>query len=263
MNDQKFQTEFISFQSELNSFIFRLVMNKQETEDLVQDVYLKAMENLSSFQPHKASLKTWVFTIALNSAKNRLKQKRRWSEDYLTIAKNYNTAKPERFQNMLKEFRSTPDAVFEMKEHLNYCFSCISRTLELVQQVTLLLKEVYGFKQKEIQQITGLSEGKVKHGIADARKNMKRIFYNRCSLINKKGVCSQCTELNGIFNPKQDTHIKAKELKLSPDEKNQDRLLDLRLALVSSTNPLYGGSSLHTYFAENLEKWIDLAKSEK
>lgn len=263
MNKQKFQTEFISFQSELASFVFRLVMNKQETEDLVQDVYLKSVKNLHAFQHHKASLKTWVFTIALNTAKNRLKQKKRWSEDYLTIAKDYNTAKPERFQNTLKEFHSTPDAIFEMKEHLNYCFSCISKTLELTQQVTLLLKEVYGFKQKEIQQITGLSEGKTKHGIADARKNMKRIFNNRCSLVNKEGICSQCTELNGIFNPNQDAHIKAKELKLSREEKNQDKLLDLRLAIVKDTDPLNGGSQMHIYFAQNLEKWVDLAKNEK
>ena len=29
------------------------------------------------------------------------------------------------------------------------------------------------------------------------------IFDQRCSLINKQGICHQCTELNGIFNPKQ------------------------------------------------------------
>jgi len=263
MNEQKFQTEFISFQSELASFIFRLFTNKQDTEDLVQDVYVKSVKNLHTFQPQKASLKTWVFTIGLNAAKNKLKQLNRWGENDLTICKEYNTAKPERFQNTINVFHSTPDAVFEMKEHLDYCFTCISKTLDLNQQICLLLKEVYGFKQKEIMDMTELSEGKVKHGIVDARKNMKRIFNNRCSLVNKEGICSQCTELNGIFNPSQNAHIKAKELKLSREEKNQDKLLDLRLALVKNTNPLNAGSTMHTYFAENLEKWVDLAKNEK
>lgn len=262
MTEQKFQTEFISFQSELASFIFRLVTNKQDTEDLVQDVYIKSFQNLHTFKPQKANLKTWVFTIAINNTKNKLKQANRWEENYLTIAKKHNTSKPERLQNTVNVFHSTPDAVFEMKEHLDYCFTCISKTLELNQQICLLLKEVYGFKQKEIISMTELSEGKVKHGIVDARKNMKRIFNNRCSLVNKDGICSQCTELNGIFNPTQNAHIKAKELKLSRDEKNQDKLLDLRLALVKNINPLKGGSTLHTYFAENLEKWVDLAKSE-
>lgn len=263
MNKKDFQIEFNKFSKELASFIFRLITNKQDVEDLVQDAYIKAFTKLETFQPEKASLKTWVFTIAINLAKNKLKQKKRWGENDLTICKKYNTAKPERLQNTINVFHSTPDAVFEMKEHLDYCFTCISKTLDLNQQICILLKEVYDFKQKEIIEMTELSEGKVKHGIVDARQNMKQIFKNRCSLINKNGVCSQCTELNGIFNPEQDAHIKSRELKLSKKEKNQDKLLDLRLSIVKDINPLNGGSQMHLYFAQNLERWVELAKKEK
>lgn len=258
MNQEIFESEFINFSGELTSFLYRLVANRQDAEDLTQDTYIKAMSNLDSYRPEKASLKTWVFTIAINTGKNYLVKMKRWGENDLTICQEYHSNSPERMQEIGEVFNSTPDARFEMKEHLNYCFTCITKTLELTQQICLLLKDVYGFKQDEIIEITGLSEGKVKHGIADARKNLKRIFNNRCALINKNGICNQCTALNGIFNPKQDAHIKAKELKLSSTD-NQDKLLDLRMKLVRETDPLQGSSELHSFFLENIPAWVEKA----
>ena len=261
MNEQNFQIEFTSFKNELTSFIFRLVTNKQDAEDLVQDSYIKATINLNSYNSEKASLKTWIFTIALNTAKNHLKKMKKWGENDLTICQEYHSNSPERMEEIGNVFQSTPDARFEMKEHLDYCFTCITKTLNLTQQICLLLKEVYGFKQDEIIKITDLSEGKIKHGIVDARKNMKRIFENRCALINKNGVCNQCTSLNGVFNPEQNAHIKAKELKLSTTQ-DPERLLDLRLELVSNTDPLNGSSNLHTFFIENIPTWVETAQKQ-
>ena len=262
MNEQKFQIEFAFFQGELTSFIFRLVTNKQDAEDLVQDSYIKAVTNLNTYNSEKASLKTWVFTIALNTAKNHLVKMKRWGENDLTICQEYHSNNPERMDEIGKVFQSTPEARFEMKEHLDYCFTCITKTLNLTQQICLLLKEVYGFKQDEIIKITDLSEGKIKHGIVDARKNMKRIFKNRCALINKNGVCNQCTSLNDVFNPEQNAHIKSKELKLSTTQ-DPDELLDLRLELVSNTDPLNGSSKLHTFFLENIPNWVESAQKQK
>ncbi len=263
MTPQQFNSRFIEIKDDLLSFLYRLLANKQDGEDVVQESYLRAMDALHTYDPEKASVKTWVFTIALNIAKNKLKRLKRWNDDYLDIAKKFNTSKPEKFKQTLQAFHATPDAVFEMKEHLNYCFMCISKTLDLHQQICLWLKEVYGFKQKEIMAITNLTEGKVKHSIADGRNHMKRIFNNRCALINKNGVCTQCTELNNIFNPKQDAHIESKKLKLSKHEIDHDKLLDLRFEIVKNTNPLSAKSSLHLYFAENIENWVELSKKKK
>ncbi len=42
-----------------------------------------------------------------------------------------------------------------------------------------------------------------KYLLQDGRKTMTHIFDNRCALVNKNGVCHQCSELNGWFTPKQ------------------------------------------------------------
>jgi RNA polymerase sigma-70 factor (ECF subfamily) len=105
-----------------------------------------------------------------------------------------------------------------------------------------------------------LSEGKVKHGIADARKTMIRIFDNRCALISKQGVCHQCTGLIGFLTPEQDAHQEANQLKLVKEAQSADseRLLELRLDIVRSTDPINNTKhELHIYFLENLPKWAE------
>ena len=110
----------------------------------------------------------------------------------------------------------------------------------------------------EIILITDLTEGKVKHAIIDVRKDMSRIFERRCSLINKKGICHQCNELNGIFNPQQDAYIEANKLKLAQEAAcaNDDKLLNLRLQLIRSIDPLHAeGTNLHNFIMERCLDW--------
>lgn len=254
-----YEIEFVNFKKQLTSFVFRLITNRQDTEDIVQNTYIKVFENIDTFQG-KSSFKTWVFPIALNSAKNHLNKRKRWSENAQDYGANLHSKYPEHWKKMQNVFLSTPEQDYEIKEHINYCFNCINKTLLLKQQICLLLKDVYSFKVKEIIEITGFSEGIVKHSLTDARKNMIRIFDNRCAFVNKKGTCHQCTTLKGAFNPKQDAHIKAQEIKLARESNHPDAayLLNLRLDLVKGIDPLNSQNSiLTTYMLEHNEGWVE------
>lgn len=259
---EKYQQKFIEFQNELLSFLYRLVTNRQESEDLVQETYIRAFQKLDSFQGN-STFKTWVFSIATNLAKDSLRAQERWGENWMDLVKNAHVSSKELMQKKMG-IASSPDFKFDMAEHLNYCFSCTSKTLLLTNQICLLLKEIYGFKIAEIMLVLNLSEGKVKHAIADSRNDMKRIFSYKCALINKEGVCSQCTGLNNIFNSKQDTQMKINRLKIIKEKKqgDYDHLLNLRLEMSKAIDPINGGgSSLHNYLLENSPKWAKKYKS--
>ncbi len=251
---EDYQKEFLEFQPQLKSFIYRLVTNAQDTEDLMQDVYIKAFDALASFQG-KSSFKTWVFTIASNKSKDHLRSQKRWHEDYQDNCRTatYNSAALQEEMGQLTA--TSPHGRYVINEHIEFCFTCMSKTLLVEEQVCIMLKEIYSFKIQEIITITGLTEGKVKHALANARKRYHKIFNDRCSLINKKGVCHQCTELNGLLNPTQDSEQATLAVKLvkERDRLDFDKLLDLRMALVRNINPLEGeGFDLHNYMLETL-----------
>ncbi|UOE41401.1 sigma-70 family RNA polymerase sigma factor [Chryseobacterium suipulveris] len=53
----------------------KMTSNEDDQKDLVQDVYLKAYQNLSSFQ-FKSKLSTWIANIAYNTTINYLQKKK-------------------------------------------------------------------------------------------------------------------------------------------------------------------------------------------
>jgi len=56
------------------SFVYRFVGEGQEVEDVVQDIFLKVWRNLKKFDRSR-SFKTWIFSIAKNTAIDYLKKK--------------------------------------------------------------------------------------------------------------------------------------------------------------------------------------------
>ena len=132
-----------------------------------------------------------------------------------------------------------------MKEHIDTCFTCISKNLPIENQIAIMLKDIYDFTVTEICQIIDKTEGVVKYLLQDGRKTMINIFDNRCALVNKNGVCHQCTELNGWFNPKENQQQELMKLDLVKGSKKYDReeLYNIRTKLVKAIDPLRSNGS--------------------
>ena len=78
--------EFASNIGQLKSYLLRITASVTDAEDIVQDTYIKAVDKLNSFRG-ESSLKTWLFTIASNLAKDNLKAQKRWTENVTDITK--------------------------------------------------------------------------------------------------------------------------------------------------------------------------------
>ena len=234
-----FQVLFSEFQNQLKSYLYRLTASRNDAEDLTHDTFIQAYDKLSTFK-RESSLKTWVFQIATHLSYNYLKRQKRWTPDVSEQAKNLVLKNKDIYDNIVRVHETSPDARYDIKEHIDTCFTCISKTLSIENQIALMLKDVYGFLVTEIMTILGKSEGTVKYLLQDSRKTMMDVFDNRCALINKNGVCNQCSELNGWFNPRQDQQQASAALDLVRGSKkyNREQLYELRLTLVSALDPL-------------------------
>ncbi|MCB0279076.1 MAG: RNA polymerase sigma factor, partial [Calditrichaeota bacterium] len=242
--------EFLQHHDHLKSYMFRITTNWQDAEDLVQDTYLRAEKSLSTYLG-KSSLKTWMFTIATNLAKDKFRSRQRWGNDIQDRCKESTEASPDRVAHMYQIVNEMDVSKYEFKEHIDYCFTCIGKTLEIEQQLALILKDIYEFKVTEIMQILNQTEGQVKYLLSEARKLMIEIFDNRCALVNKKGICHECSEMNHFINPKQEARQKELELKLVKEAKmgrSKKELFRLRTELVKHIDPLNSeGSKMHAY----------------
>jgi len=239
-----FQALFAEFQGPLKSYLYRLLADRNDVDDITHDTFIKAYNKIATFQ-QDASLKTWVFKIATRLAYDLLGKRPRWGVDAQDVARQYSLDTPAAKQACRTVHATSPAGAYEMKEHIDFCFTCISKTLPVENQIALILKDIYDFSVQDIGLILEKTEGVVKHLLIDARKTMMGIFDNRCALINKNGTCHQCSELNGIYNPKQDQQEALMKLNLVKGSKKfeREKLYSLRTELVKAIDLLHGEGS--------------------
>lgn len=244
MTTDELSAQFPTFQGELKSFLLRMTASAQDAEDLVQETFLKAHSKIDTFRG-ESSLKTWVFSIASNLARDLLKSKKRWPENVTDICKDAVLGNRKFFQEAMHIRQTSPQGNFEIREHIAFCFTCVSKSLPLEGHLVLLLKEIYDFKVKEISQILQMSEAMVKYHLHVSRSKMIEIFDHRCSLINKEGICYQCTELNGIFNPRQSAQEELVKIEMAreADNRNRQELFDLRMKILQELDPFESGAA--------------------
>lgn len=263
MTKEEFTTLYEDIKPQLKSYILRMTASTEDTEDILQDAWIKASNSLNTFRGD-SSLKTWIFSIASNLAVDNLRKKKRWPENVTDICKEAALSNQPFFQEAMQIRHGSPQGQFEIKEHIAFCFTCVSKSLPIEQQLTLLLKEVYDFKVKEIALILNQTASMIKYYLHTGRTKMVEIFDRRCSLINKEGVCHQCTELNGIFNPDQDSQEEKMKIQMVKDAENEEkeRLFDLRMEIVQGIDPFESGAAaLQLHHLEHnrqvMEKYLE------
>jgi RNA polymerase sigma-70 factor (ECF subfamily) len=234
-----FQDLFVQFQDQLKSYLFRMLASRAEAEDLAHDTFIKAYDKLDTFQ-ERSSLKTWVFQIATNLAYNYLKKRKRWVEDVSQQAKELVLSQPELAGRIERVAQVSAYGSYEIREHISTCFTCIAKNLPIENQLALLLKDVYDFSIKEIMDILDKSDGQVKFLLQKGRQFMTDIFDRRCALVNKEGICHQCSELNGWFNPKQNQQEAKLKIKMVREAEKTDKkaLYRMRTNLIKAIDPL-------------------------
>jgi len=244
MTIEQFTREFELARPHLKSYLLRITASIEDAEDIVQDAFIKASFNFQNFRG-ESTVKTWIFTIASNLAKDNLRAKKRWPEEVTDICREKALANPDYFPQIANIMQSSPHTEFEIKEHITFCLTCIAKSLPLEQQICLLLKEVYDFKVSEITEILQTTEAMVKYYLHTSRSKMVNIYEGRCALINKEGTCHQCSELNGIFNPKQDFEIEKNKIEFAKkaNDPNREQLLDLRLQIMKEIDPFNSKNS--------------------
>lgn len=223
----------------LGAYLYRLTANREDAEDLLQETFVKGFDGISEFRGD-SSLKNWLFTIATNLARNHFRALQRWARDTQDRTKAHAHDHPEVMEAVVKTARE-PEGAFTVRQHINYCFTCVAKTLIVEQQIAVLLKDVFSFKTKEIARIMASTEAVVKHHLHKGRMVMVDVFEARCALISKTGICNQCSALGGFLNDKHLVQMEISRLDLvkradCPDRKG---LLKIRAALAAEMDPFH------------------------
>ncbi len=234
----------------LFSYIYRMVTHREDAEDLLQEVLLRVLKGLPKFRG-EAKFKTWLFGIATHVCLDHLRQRHRWRVEAQLIGEQETDSSSEEL-DQLTALMSEPDFVYEIREHIAFCFSCISRTLPPEKQAALMLREVLGFTAQEAARILEISEPVLRHRLSAARATMIGSYEGLCQLINKTGICHQCQGLRELAPPKN-RGANLVQIEVAPGQSfTPDNLFDARLQIVREAELANGKTRLmhDAFFAD-------------
>ena len=144
----------------------RLMGQREEAEDVLQEALLKVHQNIHTFDA-RAALTTWLYRIVVNTALMRLRAQTRIPKELLDTAGPLFTDEGEHVQEVA-EWALTPEAVLLRQETLSVLQQGIERLPELYRAV-YVLAEIEGLPYQEIATILDLSVGTVKTRLHRAR----------------------------------------------------------------------------------------------
>jgi RNA polymerase sigma-70 factor (ECF subfamily) len=149
---------------------YRLLTNKSNAEDITQEVFLEVFRSLKHLR-NTDDLQGWLFKITYNKSLSFLRKK----NPAKASAKDADYSLHQNKQYIETE---TPESKFEREEARKIMFKAIDNLPENQKKV-LLLHKFEGFSQKEICELTHLSQASVESLIYRAKLNLRKslVYY--------------------------------------------------------------------------------------
>jgi RNA polymerase sigma-70 factor (ECF subfamily) len=154
----------------VHGVVWRMLRGSAETEDLVHDVFVRALRGLRGFRG-QSSFRTWLFHIATNTVLNHLERSER-APFAGSLDEPLDAAGGERVGDLVASPLARPEDLAMGKELDDAIQAAISR-LAPAFRMALILRDVEGLSYEEIATALGVSLGTVKSRIARARAQVQ------------------------------------------------------------------------------------------
>ena len=159
---------------------FRMLGNRQEAEDVAQDVFVSLIRSIHSFRG-ESQFSTWLFRVAVNHVKNHVKYLRRRRQQLKVAWDAHEGWEPQaaddgHFPTVGRVDR--PDQETSARELATKALGALDELEEEFRQA-LVLREIEGMSYDRIAAITGVPEGTVKSRIHRARAALYRKVFGK------------------------------------------------------------------------------------
>jgi len=161
MEQTQFKKEILPSRERLVLYAERLLENKSDAEDIIQEVFLKLWLMRDELDGYD-SVEALSVTMTKHLCLNRLKINQREREDVTGV--------------VIIDENLSPDEQLEQKDSVAHVMRIIDR-LPGLQQAVLRMKHIEGLEIDEIAALTGSAPEAVRMNLSRARKKVKELFF--------------------------------------------------------------------------------------
>jgi RNA polymerase sigma-70 factor (ECF subfamily) len=168
---------------ELELHCYRVLGSAQDAEDTVQETFLAAWQHVAGFEA-RSSVRTWLYRIATNRCLDALRSARRrlpaevtvpvgpYPEPNATSEVLWLEPYPDLLLEGIQDAAPGPDARVEAREAISLAFVTALQLLPPRQRAVLVLRDVLGFRAKQVAAMLDTTEESVSSALKHARANL-------------------------------------------------------------------------------------------
>ncbi len=211
-NKEALNTLLMRHKDWIYNVAIRMTGNTNDAEDVTQEILLKIVTKLSSFQG-KSTFRTWLYRITLNHV---MTMKRNVKENlFSSFEKHKNILDSLPDSDLDGEFVIQKNMLVEetKAECMLGMLLCLSRE----QRIVFILGGILGMISSQGAELLEITEANFRKRLARARSELKNFIEKNCSLIDKNNTCTCARKTKsaidmGIIDPKKlqysEDHIK-------------------------------------------------------
>jgi len=158
---------------EIYGLLYRLTENREEARDLTQETFLRAFQSIASFRG-EADLRTWIYRIAINQARNRW---RWWGRRRRDSTVSLDATGDNDHQALIATLKTDSSRDPEQDTLAREREGALRRALGNLRRVyreAVILRDIEGFAYEEIAVTLDISVGTVKSRLARGRQELRR-----------------------------------------------------------------------------------------
>jgi RNA polymerase sigma-70 factor (ECF subfamily) len=176
-SEEAFAWLITRYHQPIYSLLARTVHNSADAADLTQEVFVKVFRGIHGFQG-KASLRTWIYRIALREASNQRRWWIRHQQQEIPMEQEMSQGdggRPVQLIDMLVDPAESPfEAVLHEENRARVEFAL--RQVPEPFRTTLILRDIEGFVYEEVAAIQGVNLGTVKSRLVRGRGCLKALL---------------------------------------------------------------------------------------
>jgi RNA polymerase sigma-70 factor (ECF subfamily) len=158
--------------NEVYVLLYRLTEDAEEARDLTQETFLRVFQSINRFRGD-ADLKTWIYRIAINQARNRWRSWRRRRRDSTLSLDAPASHDEQTLGSRLQSSATNPEQetlAHEREAALRQALRMLGRSY----RETVILRDIEGLSYEEIAATLEISIGTVKSRLARGRLELRR-----------------------------------------------------------------------------------------
>jgi RNA polymerase sigma factor (sigma-70 family) len=187
------ETLLVLHQPWIYNISLRMLCDPDDAADVTQEVLIKIITKLSSYDPQKAAFRTWLYRVVVNHILNT--KKRKWESSVTTFEKYFDVdSLPD------KDLNSRPENKILTEELKISCYLGSLLCFNRKQRMVFILGAIFDVPDSTGSKIMDISKANFRKILSRSRNKLRHFLNQKCGLLNQTNPCHCSRKIEGLIN---------------------------------------------------------------